>query len=434
MRPSRAAFRLNAMIQLEKILADAFSDCPHDAFEMAENAAIDLGHNHRWLQPLAKRVFSKLSKLQTKSAAEIEQIICSDKVFNQRIVKQFSRIEKCPPSSLEQTPTQKPKFTNVFQLADSLGMSAQEVQRIASCRTNYRRKWIRKRTTGFRLIEAPRHRLKSLQRSILRSVVDSIPTHFASHGFTQGRGILSHTRPHANRPVVLRYDLRDFFPSLHVGRVQGMFRSVGYPFHVARLLAQLCVTTCPAAQIEEITPRVIPSEALRLRKIYRHPHLPQGAPTSPAIANCCAFRLDGRLQGFAKSENVSYTRYGDDLLFSGGHNLSERFRWFSMVVGIIALEEGFELNYRKSRRMTQATRQLATGVVLNRRTNIRRDQFDVLKATLHNCVKQGPESQNHANHTEFRSHLQGRISWVAQLNFRRAQKLQRVFDQIDWER
>ena len=168
-------------------------------------------------------------------------------------------------------------------------------------------------------------------------------------------------------------------------------------------------------------------------KVYNRRHLPQGAPTSPAIANLVAYGMDARLSGLASSEGFTYTRYADDLLFSGDVRLAKCAKWFAATAGAIAIEEGFRIQFRKTRLMRASQRQLATGVVLNQATNIPRRQFDELKAILFNCVRNGPQNENRNQLGHFRRHLEGRIQWVAQLNPAKAIKLHALYAQIEWD-
>jgi hypothetical protein len=107
-------------------------------------------------------------------------------------------------------------------------------------------------------------------------------------------------------------------------------------------------------------------------------------------------------------------------------------RRFIDHVGAVAIEEGFAINPRKTRVSRAATRQVLAGVVVNVRPNIARDEFDRLKALLHNCRKHGPSSQNRDGHRDFRAHLAGRIAHVASVHAGRGAKLRRMFDEIAW--
>jgi hypothetical protein len=162
-------------------------------------------------------------------------------------------------------------------------------------------------------------------------------------------------------------------------------------------------------------------------------HLPQGAPTSPALANLAAHRLDRRLCGLAGSCGAEYTRYADDLTFSGGADLSRSRKRVETVLAVIAHEEGFALNHRKTLSMRSGRCQHVTGVVVNVRPNIRRAEFDRLKAILTNCVRHGPATQNRSGVPDFRAHLAGKLAQVKSLHPQRAEKLFRVFQQIKWD-
>ena len=96
------------------------------------------------------------------------------------------------------------------------------------------------------------------------------------------------------------------------------------------------------------------------------------------------------------------------------------------------MEEGFRVNYRKTRIMRRSVRQLLVGVVVNDRPNIRRCDFDELKAILHNCQSDGPEAQNRRGLGDFRGHLLGRIEYVRTLNAARGSRLRAMFDAIKW--
>lgn len=297
---------------------------------------------------------------------------------------------------------------------------------------HYTHVWLPKRTGPPRLIEAPKARLKQIQRQILRGVLDHVPTHDAAHGFVKGRSCLSAAAPHGGERVVVAVDLKDFFLNTSLPRAHGVFRSVGYPWPVARLLTGLCSTATPNIVLERLPGRARPDWATRDQ--YRSPHLPQGAPTSPALANLCAWRLDCRLSGLARHLNARYTRYADDLVFSGDDDLARKIESFLGIVEVIAKEEGFTLNGGKTRVMRRSGRQSVTGLVVNQHVNVSRASYDTLKATLHNCVRKGPQSQNHDDHADFRAHLNGRVTWVENVNPRRGLKLRRIFEKIDWEK
>jgi hypothetical protein len=134
----------------------------------------------------------------------------------------------------------------------------------------------------------------------------------------------------------------------------------------------------------------------------------------------------------ARSVGAAYTRYADDLIFSGDERLERCLRRFHVNVCRIALEEGFEVHTRKSRFMRQGVRQQVAGVVLNARPNLRRDEFDRLKAILTNCRRHGPEGQNRDGRADFRAYLAGKIAYFAMIHPERGRRLRALFDRICW--
>jgi RNA-directed DNA polymerase len=340
---------------------------------------------------------------------------------------------------------QVPPLRTTGAVAEWLGLTHGQLDWFADCQgrearypagplRHYSYLWLKGRGGKRRLLEAPKRRLKEIQRRLLHDILDFVTPHPAAHGFRSGRSVATYAAAHVGKRIVLRFDLRSFFPSVRTSRVQAVFRTAGYPRDVARILAGLCTNRVPDDIWEGLSP-----EEGRLcgvatnRLLYRRAHLPQGAPTSPALANLCAYRLDCRLDALARSLDATYTRYADDLAFSGGELLERGARRFQVLVGSIALDEGFELQMRKSRFMRQGVRQQLAGVVVNTRTNIRREDFDLLKAILTNCIRSGPASQNRDGHADFRGHLAGCIAYAAMLNPERCQRLRGLLDRIAWD-
>jgi len=291
---------------------------------------------------------------------------------------------------------------------------------------HYHRHHRPKRRGGRRLLESPKPRLKQAQLRILREILDRVPPHHAAHGFRRGRSILTNARPHVGQGVVLRLDLADFYPSVTYGRVVALFRSLGYCREVACWLARLTTTSTPRAWLEH-------ASFIESRRLARR-HLPQGAPTSPALANLSAFVADLRLAGLARSFNVQYTRYADDLTFSGPTQFRGSLRVFLPLVRQILAEEHFTLQRRKTRVERASQQQRVTGVVVNAKLNCSRRDFDRLKAILTNSLRHGPRSQNRDGHPEFASQLRGQIAHITQLNPRRGAQLLAIYRQIDWSR
>ncbi len=282
-----------------------------------------------------------------------------------------------------------------------------------------------------RLLEIPKERLKEIQRKILAEILTPVPPHPAAHGFRRGGSVVTNATPHCGCVVVMKFDLTDFFTSVLWARVQAIFHSLGYPHAIASALAGLCTVRTGR--------RVLLTQPYRHEQFerdtwmrLRERHLPQGSPTSPALANLAAYHLDCRLTGLAAYYGATYTRYADDLTFSGGRQLFRIRTRFQLAVQDIAANEGFVVNPHKTRVMGQAGRQTVTGVVVNVRPNVARTELDLLKAILTNCVRHGPASQNRGGHRDFRTHLRGRVAHITQLNAARGAKLKALFDRIRW--
>jgi hypothetical protein len=334
-----------------------------------------------------------------------------------------------------------PRLATPGDLARWLEMPVEHLLWLADARDQQRRgaapalqhysySFVPKKSGPPRLIESPKSRLKAIQRRVLRDILDAVPVHDCAHGFVAGRSCLSAAQVHAGEAAVVAVDLKDFFLTTPLRRVHGVFRSLGYPWAVARLLTGLCSSPTPSSVFA-----ALPEDSRHdwlTRKRYESPHLPQGAPTSPALANLAAHRLDLRLHGLARSFDANYTRYADDFAFSGDARFVRGIAPFLAGVADIARDEGYLLNDRKTRIMRRSACQRVTGLVVNDHLNIPRAEYDALKATLHNCARNGPRAENRSNLPDFRAHLDGRVVWVENANRARGRRLRQMFEAIRW--
>ena len=331
-----------------------------------------------------------------------------------------------------------PIFESTGELASHLGISPRQLDWLSYQSgdpdrrpQHYDYRWIKKRSVGYRLVESPKFLLKQTQRLILDDVLRHIPTHHCAHGFCRRRSVLTFVEQHIGKRFCLKMDLKDFFPSIQGGRVFGLLRSVGLTREVAQSITRLSTNPTPASIIEPMRPTGSRG-SFESSLLYGPAHLPQGAPTSPMLANLIAFRMDCRLTGVAESAGAFYSRYADDLLFSGDRKFAKASKTFATTVATIAIEEGFKVNFRKTRFLNHSQRQMAAGIMINQRPNTERRKFDNLKTTLYNCVKRGAASLNRENHPNFRASLAGQIAWVSQLNPLRGQRLLDLFNNVDW--
>jgi RNA-directed DNA polymerase len=406
-----------------KSLASAFLAGEPDFDSLIERAERALGHPYRWLRPIARRYLRNFSAGVRPRQREVVAFLRADPSLARVRSKLTVHDWLTEPQLMRPVPAavqwDLPAIEYAGALAEWLRLTPTELDWFADLKglashtqlSHYHYRTLPKTNGTERIIEAPKPRLKAIQALILTEILDKIPAHPAAHGFRKGRSILTYVAPHSAQPTVLKMDLQDFFPGISGARIQTLFRTAGYPESVADLLGGLCTNAIPGST-----------------SLYRRPHLPQGAPTSPSLANLCAYRLDCRLDGLAQSIGANYTRYADDLAFSGDAN----FERFLLHVAAIATEEGFTVNHRKTRLMRQGVRQHVAGLVTNTKPNIMRPDYDRLKATLTNCVKLGPSTQNRDNHPHFKQHLEGRVAFVESINPVKGQRLRAILDQIKW--
>jgi retron-type reverse transcriptase len=301
-----------------------------------------------------------------------------------------------------------PVMSTPSDLAEALGISIPKLRWLAhhneaATRVHYVQFQVPKRSGGTRTLSAPHRSLAEAQRWILREIVGKLPVESPAHGFIAGRSIVSNARPHCRRAIVVNMDLESFFPSIGFPRVRSVFQRAGYSPAVATILALLC-TECPR--------RTLVYEGATYHAATGPRGLPQGASTSPGLSNQVARRLDRRLSGLAKALDLIYTRYADDLTFSGSEALDGRVGYLMARIRHIAQEEGFAVNEAKSRVLRQGAAQTVTGLVVNDRPGVGRAEVRRLRAILHRARSEGLESQNRAGRPNFVAWLRGKIAFV----------------------
>lgn len=270
---------------------------------------------------------------------------------------------------------------------------------------------IAKATGGKRRIHAPRAALKKLQRRILNEIVLRIPTHDACHGFVRGRSIVTNAAPHEGAHVVLKVDLADFFPTIHFRRIKGLFAYYGYPPEVAHLLAGICTHRARLPDGRVAWPGV----------------LPQGAPTSPALANVVCRRLDARLAKLAAKVGARYTRYADDLTFSFAEEPTVRLGRLFWWIDQICQAEGFSENAKKRRVLRKKAQQRIAGVVVNDGLTVPREVRRKLRAMIHRCRKEGIDAVELATgRSDLGAAMAGTAAYVAMVQREAGTKLMRA--------
>ena len=229
-----------------------------------------------------------------------------------------------------------PRFEKeaVIWCAALLGVEVNRLEEILNnVSGHYQEFWMRKRSGGYRMISAPDKDLQAIQSTIYSRILSSVTiVHPAAVGFRCGRSVVDNAAPHLGKRYVLKMDIHDFFGSIRSPRVRQTFKKIGYPENVSKVLGALCCL---------------------------HRHLPLGAPTSPALSNIVGYEMDRKLAALAAEYGLTYTRYADDLTFSGDVFPKEQI--IPQVKRIIR-DEKFEPNHKKTHFMNQSSRKIITGV------------------------------------------------------------------------
>ncbi len=214
-----------------------------------------------------------------------------------------------------------------------LGSTEEELKKILlNIPRQYTQFSIRKRSGGRRQISVPGKELLRIQRTIYQRILMPVNIHPAATGFRKRVSIVDNARQHLGNKEIFKTDIRQFFSSIRYHKVVQAFEKIGYPKKVSQLLASLCCL---------------------------HSRLPQGAPTSPALSNIIAYEMDQKLTILSHQHRLIYTRYADDLTFSG--NDIDRKELY-MAVKKIVEEDDFVLKKEKTHFLSENKRKIITGV------------------------------------------------------------------------
>jgi RNA-directed DNA polymerase len=301
-----------------------------------------------------------------------------------------------------------PHFESLDELARALGISIGELKWLATHRKadsvlHYVTFAVPKRSGGERVIMAPKKRLKAVQDMLLELVVRKLPVSAHAHGFVPKRSVKTNAQIHAGKAILLKMDLKDFFPTVHFGRVRGLLVSVGYGYTVATAMACL-MTEAVRQPVETGGKTVYVPVGSR--------HCVQGAPTSPGVCNSVVHRLDRRLAGLAKRMGCAYSRYADDLTFSGPADMKVAVV-HAMAKRLIEAE-GFVVNGKKTKVSRAGSKQEVTGVnVAKGVLGISRKERRKVRAAIHQIKNM---SSKEPGYDLKRSQVQGRIGWVTMIN------------------
>ncbi|WP_201551256.1 reverse transcriptase family protein [Psychrobacter fjordensis] len=313
-----------------------------------------------------------------------------------------------------------PLLNKHTELADAVNLTVPQLkglcyQRDVATNLAYSHFTIAKRNGTARQIWSPIPRLKFVQRWILNQVLNNLTTHDAAHGFVRGKSIVTNAAVHSNSELLIKLDVKDFFPSVSWRRVKGVFRHAGYQEQISTLLALLCT---------EAPRQIIKQDGVTYYVALGDRALPQGAPTSPALSNIVCLNLDRRLTGLADKIGLRYSRYADDLTFSlpvsnqkSNTAKSDSDTKHNQLIGQllgsvnkILREEGFALNNDKTRVIRKGNQQQVTGMVVNGSgvPRVSRQIKRMLRAAVHNLESGGTLRADETLNT-----LSGYAAWIA---------------------
>lgn len=253
-----------------------------------------------------------------------------------------------------------PPIFELRHLSGLIGVDEAVIVRIAQTpETFYRNFEIPKRLGGTRTISVPSPTALTIQRWVLTEILSKLDIHSRSFGFVPKRSVVDNAREHLGQKVHLKLDLKDFFPSIKFNRVMKVFLSAGYPVSIAYFLARICCV---------------------------NKSLPQGAATSPTLSNLVAKRLDIGLAAYSSERDLTYTRYADDLTFSGDKISSTEISQISYIIN----QQGFYLNEKKTLLLGEKSKKIVTGVsITSGKLALPRRTVREIKLETYHLIKNG---------------------------------------------
>ncbi len=389
-------------------LADTIAAKSADAVIEARKKA----HQAAVLEKKQQAAEKKARRAEEIARRKKEDIIYLGPGVSKGLADRHSNLEKLQGAGL-------PVLSTPADVAKALGLSVPKLRWLcfhseAAEKPHYFTFEIEKRSGGKRLLAAPHATLSQAQHWVLANVLEKLSTEAPAHGFIKGKSVVTNARPHVGQDLVINLDVKDFFPSVTFRRVRGVFQRLGYSPAVATVLALLC-TESPRRKVEY--------DGKPLWVAVGPRALPQGACTSPALSNQVTKKLDRRLAGRLTRQGWTYTRYADDLTFSARPGKRDAIGRLHAVVRHTLDDEGFTLHPKKGRFLPRTSRQMVTGVVVNTKLSVRRDEVRRLRAILHQAKKTGLAAQNRENRPDFELWLRGKIAWVQMVDPAKGAKL-----------
>ena len=313
-------------------------------------------------------------------------------------------------------------------LLDLAGTTKEEAEEIVQKIDTYYLSYPIKKADNKKLrwIDAPQGRLKEIQYNILYNILYKFTPHKAAVGFRVGMGVHDGAKRHLDNQVVLTMDISNFFNSI---KIQWLYRIIN-GMH-KRLQKRKHVAMPNYVKGKDVIFDEMPEENQHVFYItsllcYKG-QLPQGAPTSPVVANLFALRLDGIFQHFADTHKLVYTRYADDITFSHADK-SFNIGQFIPLIEETLQSHGLEANYKKTRILRPHKRMVVTGIVINDKLGVPKYKWRNLRAKLHNLKR-----DNKILTIKEYQKIRGYCEWIKVLNKKRGEQLITQLGQIPLE-
>ncbi|MBF2707442.1 reverse transcriptase family protein [Flavobacterium soyangense] len=296
---------------------------------------------------------------------------------------------------------------------------------------DYKRFKLKKRRGGFRVIQTPNEELKYLQRWILFNILDKITVHDSCTGFEKEKSIKQNAEIHLKSEAVLKIDLMRFFDTINEKRIYGLFKNFGYHKNLAVSFAKICTIEPNEKFMKSFKKNEIGIKNFIIEN--EEGILPQGSPTSPKLSNLVAFKLDKRLYGLALKSKLNYSRYADDITFSGNLDTLKKIK--SIIYKIIN-EERFFVNHSKTKLLIRGNPFFVTGLSVNNNyvTIPKKRKIDIEHHLFH-CLENGVEEHMkicEIKKRNFKDWLLGNIAFVYSVEKELGQKYFDSFNKIQW--
>lgn len=280
-----------------------------------------------------------------------------------------------------------PVFCNLEELRGKIGTNKNFFYKVLYSNDKlYKEITIPKRKGGSRVLNVPNAALKGMQRWILDNILYKVQPEPSATGFIPMKSIVLNASVHLRKKYILKMDIKDFFPSIDFHKVRRLFFELGYNKDVATALANICVF---------------------------QGQLPQGAPTSPYLANLICRELDKRIYNLCRKYRLSYTRYADDITISGNSKIF----WIKGIVEEIILSYQFSLNNEKTIFLKPGDRKRVTGIIVNEKLSVPRSVTRNLRKEIYFIKKFGLEEHLDKNSftgskEQYIAHLYGIASYI----------------------